>query len=258
MKPLAFITGASSGIGQALALRYVQDGWRVALVARRAPALSAWARAQGWAPEHFAVYQADVRDEAQVRAAAQACLLGQGLPDVVIANAGISVGVDLSLAEDLAVLQDLLSTNVQGLAATFQPFIGAMVERGSGTLVGVASVAAMRGLPGHAGYCAAKAAVVNLCETLRGELRPHGVKVVTLVPGYVDTPLTAHNDYPMPFLMQPDAFATQAVRAIRAGVRFKVIPWPMAVVAWVLRVLPRGVFDALVGAQKHRKKRRRV
>lgn len=257
MSGLVFITGASSGIGQALAARYAQAGWRVVLVARRLLALQDWARAQGLGPDRCGVYAADVRDEAQLRLAAQACLNDWGVPDVVIANAGISVGIDLDYAEDLAVLRDLIDTNVIGLAATFQPFIGPMKRRGSGTLVGVASVASVRGLPGHAGYCAAKGAVVQLCETLRGELKPHGVAVVTLAPGYIDTPLTSENDYPMPFLMQPEAFADQAYAAITAKVRWRVIPWQMGVVATVLKFMPRWLFDAVVGAQSHRKKRRR-
>ena len=257
MSGLVFITGASSGIGQALAARYAQAGWRVVLVARRLLALQDWARAQGLGPERCGTYAADVRDEAQLRLAAQACLADWGVPDVVIANAGISVGIDLDYAEDLAVLRDLIDTNVIGLAATFQPFIGPMKRRGSGTLVGVASVASVRGLPGHAGYCAAKGAVVQLCETLRGELKPHGVAVVTLAPGYIATPLTSENDYPMPFLMQPEAFAEQAYAAISAKVRWRVIPWQMGVVATVLKFMPRWLFDAVVGAQSHRKKRRR-
>ena len=254
--PLVFITGASSGIGQALAAEYVAQGWRVALVARRAQALQDWVRAQGWSAQQVWVCAADVRMEAEIQAAAQRCLSELGLPDVVIANAGISVGVDLREAEDLIVLRDLYETNVLGMAATFQPFIGPMVSMRHGTLVGIASVAAARGLPGHAGYCGTKAAVVHMCETLRGELRRCGVKVVTLAPGYVDTPLTSGNDYPMPCLMSPQAFAFQAIAAINRGVRFKVIPWPMGVVFAVLRALPRSWFDALVGSQKHRKKRR--
>lgn len=256
--PLVFITGASSGIGQALAARYLARGARLVLVARRGQALRDWARAQGEASARVTVYEADVRDAQALQVVAARCLAEQGLPDTVIANAGLSVGVDLSLAEDLPVLRELYETNVLGMAATFQPFIDPMVRRASGTLVGVASVAAARGLPGHAGYCGSKAAVVAMCETLRGELRGKGVRVVTLTPGYVATPLTAHNDYPMPFLMQADAFAARAVPAIERGVRFTVIPWPMGVVYAVLRALPRGLFDALVGSQQHRKKRRRT
>jgi len=256
--PLAFITGASSGIGQALAVRYVQAGWRVALLARRAELITQWASDQGWPADQWAAYSADVRDEAAMHRAAQACLATQGLPDVVVANAGISIGVDLSLAEDLPVLRDLFDTNVIGLAATFQPFIAPMRQRGSGTLVGVASVASVRGLPGHAGYCGAKAAVVQMCETLRGELRADGIKVVTLAPGYIATPLTADNDYPMPFLMPADVFADLAFKAIGRGVRWRVIPWQMGVVASIMRWLPRSLFDLAVASQGHRKKRRRT
>jgi NAD(P)-dependent dehydrogenase (short-subunit alcohol dehydrogenase family) len=255
--PLAFITGASSGIGQALAAEAMARGWRVALLARRGEAMADWCRAQGWPAERWAVYSADVRDLPALAEACARCLAQQGLPDVVIANAGISVGVDLSLAEDLGVVRDVFDTNVLGLAATFQPFIAPMQARGQGTLVGVASVAAVRGLPGHAAYCGAKAAVVQMCETLRGELRAQGVKVVTLAPGYIDTPLTRGNDYPMPFLMQPQAFAARAWDSILRGEAWRVIPWPMGVVARVLKALPRGLFDRLVGAQQHRKKRRR-
>jgi len=255
---LVFITGASSGIGQALAARYVAAGWRVALVARRVTDMRQWALAQGWPAEQWAVYEADVRQEASISAAAQACLDTQGLPDVVVANAGISVGVDLSLAEDLAVLRDLMDTNVIGLAASFQPFINPMKVRGHGVLVGVASVAAIRGMPGHAGYCAAKAAVVQICETLRGELRGHGIRVVTLAPGYIDTPMTRHNSYPMPFLMKAPAFADQAFKAIERGARWQVIPWPMAVVTILLRWMPRWLFDAIASSQQHRKKQRRT
>jgi len=256
-RPWVFITGASSGLGQALARRYVEQGWRVAMVARRVSVLTAWAEAQGWPADQWLALGADVRHAAELRAAADASMDQWGVPAVVIANAGISVGIDLSFEEDLSVLDDLLATNVSGLAATFQPFIEPLKRCRRGTLVGVASVAAMRGLPGHAGYCASKAAVVQICETLRGELGPFGVRVVTLAPGYVATPLTSENDYPMPFLMTPEAFADRAVRAIGRGVRFRVIPWQMGIVAWVLRWLPRWLFDAAVGAQTHRKKRRR-
>ena len=253
---LAFITGASSGIGQALAARFVQAGWRVALVARRTDEMTRWAQAQGWSSRQWAVYGADVRDEAAILAAAQACMATQGIPEVVVANAGISIGVDLSLAEDLPVLRDLMDTNVIGLAATFQPFIAPMKEQGHGTLVGVASVAAIRGLPGHAGYCGAKAAVVNICETLRGELKPFGLRVVTLAPGYIDTPLTRGNDYPMPFLMKADRFADLAVSAIERGESWRVIPWQMGIVVSIMKWFPRWAFDAIAGSQQHRKKRR--
>lgn len=253
--PLVFITGASSGIGQALAARYAAAGWRLALVARREQALRDWAQAQGLGAQRCAVYAADVADVDSIVAAGTACLAAQGLPEVVIANAGISVGMDSAEREDLEVLRDTFATNNVGLAATFHPFVAPMRLRRRGTLVGIGSVAAIRGLPGHAAYCASKAAVVAYCESLRGECRPYGLKVVTLLPGYIATPLTARNPYPMPFLMAPGDFAERAFRAIGAGASYRVIPWPMGVVAKLLRALPNPLFDRLF-AGRGRKPRR--
>jgi short-subunit dehydrogenase len=251
---LVFITGASSGIGQALALRFHRAGYRLALVARRVHEIESWATAQQLPPDSYAIYSADVSDVDSIVAAGQACTTRQGLPDVVVANAGISVGVDTAVRSDLEVIQRTFATNNIGMAATFHPFIDAMVARGSGTLVGIGSVAGIRGLPGHGAYCASKAAVISYCESLRGELRPAGVRVVTVCPGYVDTPLTQRNRYSMPFLMQPEDFAEQAYRAIRAGASYRVIPWQMGVVAKLLRLLPNPLFDrALAGRARKRR-----
>jgi len=252
---LVFITGASSGIGQALAARYYQAGWRLALVARRTEAVSAWAGAQGLDAARWRVYAADVQDIDSIVAAGARCLAEQGLPDVVIANAGISVGMDTAERGDLDVMRETFATNNTGLAATFHPFVAAMNQRRSGTLVGIASVSAIRGLPGHGAYCASKAGVVAYCESLRGECRPFGVQVVTLLPGYIATPLTAHNRYSMPFLLQPEVFAERAFRAISAGASYRVIPWQMGVVAKLMRLLPNPLFDALF-AGRGRKARR--
>jgi short-subunit dehydrogenase len=243
---LAYITGASSGIGQALARRFLDAGWRVALVARNEATLRAWVQQQGDAASRCSVYAADVRDLASITAAGRACIQADGLPDAVIANAGISAGVDTAIEHDLTVMRETLETNVLGMAATFQPFVQPMRDRRSGRLVGVASVAGIRGLPGHGAYCASKAGVISYCESLRGECRPFGVRVVTLVPGYIDTPLTQHNPYPMPFLMPSEDFAEQAFRAIVSGRSYRVIPWQMGVVAKLLRVLPNALFDRLL------------
>ncbi|HJW11365.1 MAG TPA: SDR family oxidoreductase [Albitalea sp.] len=252
--PLVFITGASSGIGQALAARFYQAGYRLALVARRAAEVQAWATSQGLEASRVAVYAADVRDIAAVTGAGQACLASQGLPDVVIANAGISVGIDTAVASDLEVMRATYETNLLGMAATFQPFVRGMRERKRGALVGVASVAGIRGLPGHGAYCSSKAGVISYCESLRGECRPDGVKVVTIVPGYIDTPLTQANRYSMPFLMRPADFAERAHQAITAGASYRVIPWQMGVVAKLLRLLPNWLFDRLLAGRprKHR------
>lgn len=252
--PLVFITGASSGIGQALAWQYHRAGWRLALVARRENTVKSWANACGISADSYEIYRADVAVIDSIVAAGGACLARQGLPDAVVANAGISLGVDTAVRADLDVMAQVLNTNLLGMAATFQPFIAGMAARGSGTLVGIGSVAGIRGLPGHGAYCASKAGVIGYCESLRGELRPSGVRVVTLCPGYIDTPLTRQNRYAMPFLMRPEAFARQAFRAIEAGASYRVIPWQMGVVAKVLRMLPNPVFDRLLVGRprKHR------
>jgi short-subunit dehydrogenase len=176
------------------------------------------------------------------------------VPDAVIANAGISVGMDTADLADLEVMRSTFETNNLGMAATFQPFVEAMCKRRSGRLVGVASVAGIRGLPGHGAYCASKAGVISYCESLRGECRPHGVKVVTIVPGYIDTPLTRGNRYSMPFLMQVEAFADRSFRAITAGDSYRVIPWQMGVVAKLMRLLPNWLYDRLL-AGRPRKRR---
>jgi len=254
MSQLVFITGASSGIGQALAWRYYQAGYSLALVARRTSEVKSWAKACKISVGSYQIYSADVTDTDSIVAAGQACLQQQGLPDVVIANAGISLGVDTALREDLEVMARIFATNMTGLAATFQPFMTAMSARGSGRLVGIASVAGIRGIPGHGAYCASKAGVISYCESLRGELRASGVKVVTLCPGYIDTPLTQKNRYVMPFLMSPDKFAEKAFKVIEAGASYRVIPWQMGGIAKLLRLLPNVLFDkAFAGRpRKHR------
>jgi len=255
MSKLVFITGASSGLGQAMALHFYQAGYQLALVARRVSVVESWASAHEINLNSYQIYSADVAISDSIIAAGKACIARQGVPDVVVASAGISIGIDTAMYEDIAVIADIFATNNIGMAATFHPFIQAMVQRGSGTLVGIGSVAGIRGLPGHGAYCASKAAVINYCESLRGELRPSGVKVVTICPGYIDTPLTKKNHYSLPFLMQPEAFATKAFAAIQAGSSYRVIPWQMGILAKLMRLLPNAVFDKLlVGrARKSRK-----
>ncbi len=255
--PLVFITGASSGIGQALALRFHRAGWRLALVARRGAELQAWVDAQGLDANQASVYAADVRDTRGIVHAGKECIARQGLPEAVVANAGISVGIDTADFDDLEVMRSTFETNNIGMAATFHPFVAPFRKRGSGRLVGIASVAGIRGLPGHGAYCASKAAAISYCESLRGECAAAGVKVVTILPGYIDTPLTRGNRYSMPFLMSADDFADRAFQAITAGDSYRVIPWQMGLMAKLLRLLPNALFDkALAGRQrKHRQRR---
>ncbi|MCX8086846.1 MAG: SDR family oxidoreductase [Rhodocyclaceae bacterium] len=247
-KPLnarrVFITGASSGIGAALARHYAAQGATLGLLARRGEALAALSAVL---PAPSFCYAADVADAKAVATAAEDFLAQAGLPDIVIANAGVSVGTLTQEAEDLPVFRRVFETNVLGMVHTFQPFVAALVAAGRGRLVGVASVAGIRGLPGAGAYSASKAAAIAYLEALRVELAGTGVKVVTLAPGYIATPMTANNPYPMPFLMPVDKAAGSMARAIERGARFAVMPWPMAFVAAALKCLPRPLFDRLAG-----------
>jgi short-subunit dehydrogenase len=251
---LIFVTGASSGIGQALAWRYYQAGYALALVARRTEEMHAWAARQQLDRGRYQVYSADVAIVGSIVAAADLCLQRQGVPDVVIANAGVSIGMDTAVRDDLDVLARTFAINNVGLAATFHAFVEPMARRGSGALVGIASVAGIRGLPGHGAYCASKAGVISYCESLRGELRHRGVQVITICPGYIDTPLTQKNRYAMPFLMQPADFADRAFGAIRAGATYRVIPWQMGWVAKGLRLLPNWLFDKVLSGRPRKRR----
>lgn len=237
-----FITGASSGIGEALAREYRRrhPAALIGLSARRADELDRVASAIG-AP--VLSLPADVADREAMADAAGRYLREAGTPDVVVANAGISAATRLGEPGDSVIFERVLRTNVLGLVDTFGPFLPAMRAAGAGRLVGIASVAGVRGLPGAAAYSASKAAAIACLESLRVELRGSGLRVVTIAPGFIRTPMTAANRFPMPFLTDVDVFAARAVDAIAAGRAFAVVPGPMAWVARVLRLLPPAVFD---------------
>lgn len=251
-----FITGASSGIGAALAERYAARGARVALVGRRTEALENLR--QGLLnPALHQVYALDVNDAVALQLAAADFIAISGKVHIVIASAGISVGTLSELTEDLPVFRRVLETNVLATVATFSPFIEHMksfAKDDTCRLVGIASVAGIRGLPGASAYSASKAAVISYCESLRVELRDSGIRVVSIAPGYIDTPMTRVNAYAMPFLMPAKKFADAALRTIADGNSYRVIPWQMGVVAKVLRVLPNWLYD-LAFANAPRKKR---
>lgn len=242
MSANVFITGASSGIGAALARHYAARGARLGLVARRGEQLATLAAA---CATPCRIYPLDVADAAALADAAADFLAGFGPPDIVIANAGVSAGTLTEEAEDIPAFRRIFEINVLGMVHTFQPFVAAMRQAGCGRLVGVASVAGIRGLPGAGAYSASKAAVIAYLEALRVELAGSGIKVVTLAPGYIATPMTANNPYPMPFLMPVDAAVARMARHIERGTRFAVMPWPMAWVAAVMKLLPRPLYDRL-------------
>jgi short-subunit dehydrogenase len=251
MSTRIFITGASGGLGAQLARAYDAPGSVVAITARRRQELEAVAATLRC---ETLIYPVDVTDHAGLKAAAADFIARHGAPDIVIANAGISAGTLTEHEEDLPAFERIFQVNVVGLFATFTPFVQAMRERGGGTLVGIASVAGIRGLPGSGGYCASKAAAINYLEALRGELKPYGIRVISILPGYIRTPLTDKNPYAMPFLMEVDDAARRIRRCIDSGASYAVVPWQMGIVARLLRLIPNWLFD-LVLAGKARKPR---
>ncbi len=238
-----FITGASSGIGEALAVYYAAQGATLGLAARRADALAALNQRLGGG---HACYALDVTDAPALHAAAADFIGRFGAPDIVIANAGVSAGTLTEHEEDLAVFRRVMDINVFGMAATFAPFIPAIkAAGGEQRLVGIASVAGIRGLPGAEAYSASKAAAIAYLESLRLEMRPYGIKVVTIAPGYIETPMTEINPYKMPFLLPVDQAAERFAAAIARGTSYLVIPWQMGIVARLMRILPNWLYDYL-------------
>jgi NAD(P)-dependent dehydrogenase (short-subunit alcohol dehydrogenase family) len=240
-RPLkVFITGASSGLGAALARHYGAAGAQLGLAGRRLNGLQNAA-----AGLDANLYQVDVRDAAAMQLAAASFLSEVGVPDIVIAAAGISVGTLTEAAEDATVFRAVMDANVLGLVHTFQPFIAAMQTNGGGVLCGISSVAGVRGLPGGSAYSASKAAATVYLEALRLELKARGIVVVTVAPGYIDTPMTQVNPYAMPFKMTAQTAANKVARCIAQRRAYTVIPWQMAWVARLLKWLPIPVYDSL-------------
>jgi len=243
------ISGASSGLGLALAQHYLRRGAHVAACARRADLLQTLSEQF---PGQVYCYPLDVRDGAALQTAAQDFITRAGVPDIVIANAGVSRGTLTEYAEDVATFQQVMDINVMGAVKTFQPFINAMRKAGHGTMVGIASVAGFRGLPGAAAYSASKAALISYLESLRVELRGSGVSVVTLCPGYIETPMTEINPYAMPFILPAATAARRIAGVIAARKSFAVVPWQMGLVGHVLKRLPNWLYDLLFSKAPHK------
>ena len=256
-----FITGASSGIGQALAhecaSRYAGTGLALGLVARRQSELQILAsELQTQHKITCAIYSLDVRDSKAMQTAAEDFIARFGAPNIVIANAGVSRGTLTQEKEDIAAFQAVFDINVMGMVHTFNPFISAMREAKQGQLVGVASVAGIRGLPGAGAYSASKAAAISYLESLRVEMQAFGIHVTTVAPGYIRTPMTDVNKYKMPFLMDVDVFAEKFMNAVEAKRRLAFIPWQMGVLARFMRFVPPALWDFAMLNAPHKERTR--
>ena len=254
-----FITGASSGIGNAIAHEYAKRFSNtqsiIGLVARRSEHLQKLeSELQNKYTITCVIYALDVRDAAALQSAANDFMQQHGTPNIVIANAGVSRGTLTEIADDNKAIQAVFDINVMGMVNTFAPFIAAMKEKGGGQLVGIASVAGIRGIPGSGAYSASKAAVISYSESLRAEMQHYNIAVSTIAPGYVRTPMTEQNQYKMPFLMDADVFASRFANAVAAKKRFIIIPWQMGVIAKIMRLIPARLWDYLMKNAPHKKR----
>lgn len=238
------ISGASSGLGMALAKHYAKFGATLGLIARNKQPLEALSDELPDA----SFYDADVRNPHSMQSVARDFIQRYGCPDIVIANAGVNRGTLTEKVEDSKVFESILETNVNGMVNTFQPYIAAMKASGQGSLVGIASVAGYRGLPGGSAYSASKAAAITYLESLRVEMFGTGISVITVCPGFIVTPMTMNNPYRMPFILTAEAAAKKIVRIIKQKKTYAIIPWQMATVARVLKILPNFIYDRLLAS----------
>jgi NADP-dependent 3-hydroxy acid dehydrogenase YdfG len=233
-RTVAWVTGASAGIGEALVHELCRRGAAVAATARRADALEAIAAA---APGTVLPVPADVTDLAATRTAAERVQEELGPIDLAVLNAGLWEQVDVR-AFDSAVVRRHLDTNVMGMVHGVEAVLPDMRRRRAGTIAGMASVAGYRGLPQSEAYGASKAAQINLLESLRIDLRSSGVGVVTICPGFVRTGLTGRNSFPMPFMLEPDDAARQICDGLERGKAEIVFPLPMMLAMKAVRLVP--------------------
>lgn len=241
MTKIAWITGASSGIGKALVERLLRDGYRVAVSARSADALAELASSH---PGKIGVYPLDVTDPAAVKQVFAAVESDMGPVDLAVFAAG-SYTRDYAKDFDSARTRQMFELNVLGTASCLETVMPAMTGRRSGHIAVVASVSGYVGLPGAATYGATKAALNVMCEALYPELERSGVKITIINPGFVDTPLTKKNDFPMPFLVSSEEAADTIAKGLTKG-KFEIIfPWKMAVAIRFLHALPHSLRFAL-------------
>lgn len=201
------------------------------------------------------IYPLDICDAAALKAAADDFIAHAGLPDIVIANAGVCLNTLTEEWSDLPVFDEIVSTNLFGMVNTFHPFIAGMRDAKHGRLVGISSIAGIRGVPGAGAYCASKAAAITYLESLRVELRGSGIKVSTIVPGYIATPMTEANPYWMPFILPADEAARRIARFIARGATYAVVPWQMSIATRMLRLVPPALFDPMFSLHTGRKPR---
>lgn len=249
---VVFLTGASSGIGEALALELAKRGAILGLLARREKLLrdlAAKCERKGIAAREF---PCDITDEIAVQDAADELRNEFGEIDILIANAGI--GGSAKHAKDLKPqdFRRVVDTNLVGAVNSVSAVLPRMVERGSGQLVAVSSLAGFRGLPKSAAYCASKAGMTAYFESVRLDVQNKGIAVTIIQPGFIKTPLTTGRANKMPFLMELEDSIPYFLRAIEKKKKFAAFPWQLAMLVRAGRVFPAWLYDKIAGGAKYR------
>jgi NADP-dependent 3-hydroxy acid dehydrogenase YdfG len=241
-RKVAWVTGAGKGIGRALAVRLAQESWTVAASARTAEDLASLAAE--CPPGRVHEYPLDITDLAQTRATVHLMERQLGEIDLAVLNAGTHIPM---AAEHFSVesFRHLVETNLMGTANGLEQIIPKFIERKSGHIAVVASLAGYRGLPTAAAYGATKAGLINMCEALKPELERHSVRLTLINPGFVETPLTDSNEFPMPYLIPAEKAADRIIRGLRRGDFEVAFPWRFAILMKLLRLLPNRLFFLL-------------
>ena len=249
---VVFLTGASSGIGEALALEMAKRGTIVGLLARREELLQEIVQKieiKGGIARYFAC---DISDEIAVSDAAESLRKEFGKIDILIANAGI--GGNAKNAKNLtpADFRRVIDTNLNGAVNAVSAVLPKMVENGSGQLVAISSLAGFRGLPKSAAYCASKAGMTSYFESVRLDVQHKGVSVTIIQPGFIKTPLTSGREAKMPFLMELKDAIPYFLRAIEKKKKFAAFPWQLATLVRAGKVFPAWLYDKIAGKAKYR------
>jgi short-subunit dehydrogenase len=244
-RPVAIVTGASAGLGRALADELAEQGYAVGLIARREGPLREACHDLHERGHTVACAVADVTNREALQRAVSDLAGALGAIDLAIANAGVGLPDRLD-PFDVDVVEQTFAVNLMGVINVIAAVLPGMRQRGAGHIVGISSLGADRGMPGSAAYGASKAALNAYLEGLRVSLRPEGIAVTTVCPGFIRTAMTAQNDFQMPGLMEPQQAARRVVRGLSrrpAVIRF---PLSMSLLMRVLRLMPDAVLGRLL------------
>ena len=249
---VVFLTGASSGIGEGLALALAERGAVLGLLARRQDRLEELAKACEANGGKASIFPCDVTDAEAIQAASDEMRREYGHIDILIANAGIGGNDPETRAYKPEAVKKLIDTNLLGAVNCIHAVLPQMIERRSGHLVAISSLAGFRGLPKSAAYSASKAGMTAFFESVRLDTLGKGIDVTIIQPGFIETPLTAGRTNKMPYLMKLDDAIPHFISAIERKKKFAAFPWQLATIVRLGKVMPAGLYDRIASRMRYR------